>query len=88
LIDRLTSRSAGTAPVRDGNVCETASISINLSPYAGGVNGKLGAILLPALGVALAIGLWWLATAVFPVNAALVPGPGAVGTLLLSKAYP
>jgi NitT/TauT family transport system permease protein len=52
------------------------------------VNGKLGAILLPALGVALAIGLWWLATAVFPVNAALVPGPGAVGTLLLSKAYP
>ncbi|MEV6847570.1 ABC transporter permease [Actinoplanes sp. NPDC051411] len=42
------------------------------------MNGRLGAVLLPALGVALAVGLWWLATAVFPVDAALVPGPGAV----------
>ena len=42
------------------------------------MNGKLGAVLLPALGAVLAIGLWWLATVVFPVNPALVPGPGAV----------
>ncbi len=32
LIDRLTSRSAGTAPVRDANVCDTSSISINDFP--------------------------------------------------------
>ena len=42
------------------------------------MNGKRGAVLLPARGVALAVGLWWLATAVTGVNPALVPGPGAV----------
>jgi NitT/TauT family transport system permease protein len=36
------------------------------------------AVLLPVTGVVLAIGAWWLATVVFPVNPALVPGPGAV----------
>jgi NitT/TauT family transport system permease protein len=55
----------------------------------------LSAVGLPVLGAALAVGAWWLAVVLFPVNPVLVPGPGDVweafrqlpGYLLIQSAH-
>lgn len=48
-------------------------------------HSRTAAVLLPLVGLILALGLWWLATIVFSVEAYLLPDPGDVVTTFLAQ---
>ena len=51
-------------------------------------HSRTAAVLLPLVGLVLALGLWWLATIVFSVEAYLLPDPGdVVATFLAQPGY-
>ncbi len=48
-------------------------------------HSRTAAVLLPAVGLVLAIGLWWLATIVFAIDSYLLPDPGEVLVAFLEQ---
>jgi len=51
-------------------------------------HSRTAAVLLPVLGLILALALWWLATIVFSIDAYLLPNPGeVVGSFLDQPGY-
>ncbi|MEU4389449.1 ABC transporter permease [Kribbella sp. NPDC023855] len=48
-------------------------------------HSRTAAVLLPLVGLVLALGLWWLATIVFSIEAYLLPNPGDVVTAVLAQ---
>jgi NitT/TauT family transport system permease protein len=47
--------------------------------------GRVRAVLLPILGLAILIGAWWLSVGVFKLNALVLPTPGQVLTSFAEK---
>ncbi|WP_433022447.1 ABC transporter permease [Kribbella sp. CA-294648] len=51
-------------------------------------HSRAAAVLLPLVGLVLALGLWWLATIVFSIEAYLLPNPGdVIAAFLAQPAY-
>jgi len=48
-------------------------------------HSRTAAVLLPAVGLVLALGLWWLATIVFAIDSYLLPDPGEVLVAFLEQ---
>jgi NitT/TauT family transport system permease protein len=48
-------------------------------------SSRTAAVLLPVVGLILALALWWLATIVFSIDSYLLPNPGAVVTAFLDQ---
>ena len=49
------------------------------------VGGRVRAVLLPILGLAILIGIWWLAVGVFHISDFVLPTPGQVVTSFVDK---